>query len=144
VVCLERAIRSLIFIGAIAWLGYVMQVDIGDLDRNSLAPRLLRGALVAAIVVLFAELLWNVVKAAIDTRVHEVGLPPETMLEEDRRRARMRTLLPILRNMLFVVIVVIAGMMGLSALGIEIGPLIASAGVVGIAIGLAPRRSSGM
>ena len=113
-----------------------MEVDIGDLaNRNSLAPRFLRGALVAAIVVLFADLLWNVVKAAIDTRVHEVGLPPETTLEEDRRRARMRTLLPILRNMLFVVIVVIAGMMGLSALGVEIGPLIASAGVVGIAIG---------
>jgi len=136
VVCLERGIRSLMFIGAIAWLGYVMEVDIGDLaNRNSLAPRFLRGALVAAIVVLFADLLWNVVKAAIDTRVHEVGLPPETTLEEDRRRARMRTLLPILRNMLFVVIVVIAGMMGLSALGVEIGPLIASAGVVGIAIG---------
>ena len=47
----------------------------------------------------------------------------------------MRTLLPILRNMLFVVIVVIAGMMGLSSLGVEIGPLIASAGVVGVAIG---------
>jgi small-conductance mechanosensitive channel len=37
--------------------------------------------------------------------------------------------------MLFVVIVVIAAMMGLSSLGVEIGPLIASAGVVGVAIG---------
>jgi small-conductance mechanosensitive channel len=136
VVRLERGIRSLIFIGAIAWLGYVTDVDIGDLmNRNTLAPRLLRGAFIAAIVVLIADFLWNVVKAVIDTRVNEVGVPPEIMLEEDRRRARMRTLLPILRNMLFVVIVVIAGMMGLSALGVQIAPLIASAGVVGVAIG---------
>ena len=37
--------------------------------------------------------------------------------------------------MLFVVIVVITALMGLSSLGVEIGPLIASAGVVGVAIG---------
>src|SRR6516225_9031182 len=87
VVRLERGIRSLIFIGAIAWLGYVTDVDIGDLmNRNTLAPRLLRGAFIAAIVVLIADFLWNVVKAVIDTRVNEVGVPPEIMLEEDRRR----------------------------------------------------------
>jgi small-conductance mechanosensitive channel len=62
-------------------------------------------------------------------------LPGEVSIEEGQRRARLRTLLPILRNMLFVVIVVIAAMMGLSSLGVEIGPLIASAGVVGVAIG---------
>ena len=37
--------------------------------------------------------------------------------------------------MMFVVIFVIAAMMGLSSLGVEIGPLIASAGVIGVAIG---------
>jgi small-conductance mechanosensitive channel len=136
VVCLERGMRSLIVIGAIAWLGYVFEVDIGDLaSRNTLLPRILRGALIAAIVVLIADFLWNIVKAVIDTRVHEAALPGENSIEEDRKRSRLRTLLPILRNMLFVVIVVIAGMMGLSSLGVEIGPLIASAGVVGVAIG---------
>src|SRR5215831_13979249 len=37
--------------------------------------------------------------------------------------------------MLFVFIFVLAAMMGLSSLGVQIGPLIASAGVVGVAIG---------
>jgi small-conductance mechanosensitive channel len=37
--------------------------------------------------------------------------------------------------MLFVVLVVIAALMALSALGVEVGPLIAGAGVVGIAVG---------
>ena len=44
-------------------------------------------------------------------------------------------MLPIIRNILLVVFVVVAGMMALSALGFDIGPLIASAGVVGIAVG---------
>jgi small-conductance mechanosensitive channel len=55
--------------------------------------------------------------------------------EEGRRRARMRTLLPILRNVLFIVIIVLAVLMALSAMGIQIGPLIAGAGVVGVAVG---------
>ena len=51
------------------------------------------------------------------------------------RRARIRTLLPIARNVLLVVLAVMAVLMALSALGIEVGPLIAGAGVVGVAIG---------
>ena len=47
----------------------------------------------------------------------------------------MATLLPIVRNILLVVIAAVAGMMALAAAGIDIGPLVASAGVVGVAIG---------
>ena len=47
----------------------------------------------------------------------------------------MRTLLPILRNVLFVLVVVTTVLMALAALGVQIGPLIAGAGVVGVAIG---------
>ena len=42
---------------------------------------------------------------------------------------------PILRNMLFVVLLAMAVLMALSSLGVEIGPLIAGAGVVGVAVG---------
>ena len=47
----------------------------------------------------------------------------------------LRTLLPIFRNILFVIIVAVAAMMALAAMGVEIGPLIAGAGVVGVAVG---------
>jgi len=48
---------------------------------------------------------------------------------------RLATLLPIFRNFLLGVIVVIAGMVILSEMGIDIGPLFAGAGVIGLAIG---------
>jgi small-conductance mechanosensitive channel len=51
------------------------------------------------------------------------------------QRARLSTLLPIFRNILFVVVIVVAVMMALAALGVEIGPLIAGASFVGVAIG---------
>ncbi len=136
IVCLERGLRSLIIIAAITWLAYVLRVDLGSLAaQNTFLTRALRGTLTAAVVVLAADFVWNIVKAVIDTRVEEATRPGQVPTDEDRHRARLRTLLPIVRNMLFVVIVVIAAMMGLSSLGVEIGPLIASAGVVGVAIG---------
>ena len=54
---------------------------------------------------------------------------------EASRRSRMRTLLPILRNILFIVFLVMAALMALSSMGVQIGPLIAGAGVVGVAVG---------
>jgi len=48
---------------------------------------------------------------------------------------RLRTVLPILRATMFVTIVVMAAMSILAGLGVNIVPLIAGAGVVGVAIG---------
>src|SRR5690606_8549517 len=55
--------------------------------------------------------------------------------EDSLRQARLRTLLPIFRNATFVLVAVVAVLMVLSALGVEIGPLIAGAGIVGVAVG---------
>lgn len=49
--------------------------------------------------------------------------------------SRLATLLPIFRNFLLITIVVIGGMIVLSELGVDIAPLFAGAGVVGLAIG---------
>ena len=79
--------------------------------------------------------MWQVAKAAIDIKLAETADPGLPNTDEARRRARLRTLLPIFRNMLFVVVIVVAVMMGLAAIGVEIGPLIAGASVIGVAIG---------
>ena len=50
------------------------------------------------------------------------------------RQARLRTLLPIFCNVIFVVLAVVAVMMALSALGVEIGRQ-SGAGIVGVAVG---------
>jgi small-conductance mechanosensitive channel len=55
--------------------------------------------------------------------------------DEARRRARMRILLPIFRNILYLVVIAVAVLMALAAMGFEIGPLVARLSVVGVAIG---------
>jgi small-conductance mechanosensitive channel len=57
------------------------------------------------------------------------------VVDESGHAARLQTLLPILKNVLLAVLVVLAAMMVLASIGVEIGPLVASAGVVGVAIG---------
>jgi small conductance mechanosensitive channel len=54
----------------------------------------------------------------------------------DRRRAaQIHTLAPILRTIVQSIIIVMAALLALSEVGVKIGPLLAGAGVVGIAIG---------
>jgi small conductance mechanosensitive channel len=53
----------------------------------------------------------------------------------ERRRLRARTIGSLLRSVITTLIVAIISVMILSELGYEVGPLIASAGVVGLAIG---------
>ena len=89
----------------------------------------------AIVIVLIADFLWEASKTAIDRKLAEAADTGQPNTDEARRRARLRTLLPIFRNILFVAVVVIAAMMALSALGVQIGPLVAGAGIIGIAIG---------
>lgn len=76
------------------------------------------------------------IKAIIDRKLEEARSlsGPDSVLA--RRRARLRTLLPILKNILFVLLLAVVIMTGLSTIGVDVGPLIAGAGVVGVAIGL--------
>ena len=135
-VCLERGIRALLFIGAAAVLAWSWGIDLAHLhEQNTWFGRLADGVLSAIIVLLVADVLWHAMKAVIDRRLAEAADPGQPNSDEARKRARMRTLLPIFRNILFVVVTAVAALMALSAMGVQIGPLVAGAGVVGIAVG---------
>jgi moderate conductance mechanosensitive channel len=49
-------------------------------------------------------------------------------------------LLPLLRSTLLITILIVAGMMVLSEIGVNIGPLLAGAGIVGVAIGFGSQK----
>jgi small-conductance mechanosensitive channel len=135
-VCLDRGLRALLIIGSVLLLAKALHVDLAAMTlQDTLATRLVRNVLKAIVIALVAEFLWHFLRAAIDGRLTGADHRNVADNEASRRLSRLRTLLPILRNILLVVIVVIAGLMILSSMGIEIGPLIAGAGVVGVAIG---------
>jgi small-conductance mechanosensitive channel len=127
---------ALRLIGGAYLIARLLGVDLAAMTmRDTVATRLLRGAINAVVIVLLADFGWHLARAWIDCRLAEASAGGEAEADEVRRRARLRTLLPILRNALLIVLLVMAGLMALSALGIEVGPLIAGAGVVGVAVG---------
>lgn len=135
-VIVEQGLRALLVGGAIWLLLWGWNLDVGALAaQESVYARLVRGALHALVIVLAADLAWGLLKAMADNALARAQASPDVDGDEARRRARVRTLLPIGRNLAFVVLVVMAGLMVLSSLGVEIAPLIASAGVVGVAVG---------
>src|SRR5271168_2454924 len=56
------------------------------------------------------------------------------------RAARLRTFRPMLRTVLLCVIVAVVGLTALSEVGVNIAPLLAGAGIVGIAIGFGSQK----
>jgi moderate conductance mechanosensitive channel len=104
-------------IGAFAWLG-------SDLGR-----RIAANLLSVGVVLVIAIAIWETIASAIERyliRIDASDLP---------RRTRVRTLLPLFRTAILCLIVVMTSLIVLSHIGIDIAPLLAGAGVVGVAIG---------
>ncbi len=56
------------------------------------------------------------------------------------RAARLRTLLPMMRTGLFIVVVLVVGLTALNEIGINTTPLLASASIVGVALGFGSQK----
>lgn len=133
-VALEKLLRAAVLVAAGVVILKASELGLKQIgEGNALIPRLI-GAITQVIVIVFiADLVWHLINAWINrwlSRRISANTP-----DASRRAAKMRTLLPIIRNVLMVFIVAVAAMMGLSAFGIEIGPLLAGAGIVGVAVG---------
>lgn len=85
------------------------------------------------LVIIIALIVMKVVRV-VSSRLSVLFLKKK---EDEESKKRAHTLSSVIRNLLNVVVWVIALMTILGQLGIEIGPLLAAAGIVGIAIGFA-------
>jgi small-conductance mechanosensitive channel len=102
---------------------------------NALGHRVLSGLVAFGVTILLAFLVWEAVNVAVER--HLARLQREA---QATRSARLRTLLPLLRTTLLIIIVVVAGLMVLSEIGVNIAPLLAGAGIVGVAIGFGSQK----
>ncbi len=93
----------------------------------------------AAIVILFAYAVWTYAREAIDRRIAiETGSASGAESGDGEAGiglSRLATLLPLLRNVILVTIVFLVCLILLYAIGVDITPIFASAGIVGLAIG---------
>jgi small-conductance mechanosensitive channel len=133
----DRCMQALVVVTAAFTLIEIWQIDMASVASSETAmTRLGRGMFEALVILLGADLLWLVLRAVIDVRLTGTVSPIDDLDNEElRRRARVQTLLPVLRNFLFIFVLIMASLSALAAMGLQIGPLLAGAGVVGIAVG---------
>ncbi|MHA6831387.1 mechanosensitive ion channel family protein [Ralstonia pseudosolanacearum] len=117
----------------VAFLELVTRVwghTLAELLRSSVNGRRIADALVGLVGTVFSTwLAWILLDTAILQALSPAGgraLQPST---------RARTILPLLRNGLKVTLVVTAGIGVLANLGVNVTPLVAGAGVIGLAVG---------
>ncbi len=125
----------------LAGIALVVLLEVWGLDSLAwFAAGALGGQLVGAIfsaglTVLIGLAIWEISNTGIQRHI--------SRLERDAqmaRSARFRTLLPILRTTLLVGISVVVILTVLSDIGVNIGPLLAGAGIVGVAIGFGSQK----
>ncbi len=100
-----------------------------------LGERVLHALLTSAVAVAAAVVAWEAANAGIEQ--HLAALTRQAQIA---RATRLRTLLPILRATLFVTILLFAGLIVLSEVGVNVAPLLAGAGVLGVAIGFGSQK----
>ena len=95
------------------------------------------------LILVIADMLWKVTRTAIDRRLEREGIDPNAPTtavpggdgEGGGGGSRAGTLLPLARKTVATVLAVMVVFTVLSSFGVDIGPLLAGAGVAGIAIG---------
>lgn len=111
-------------VDALAWFAA------GTLGRSVASAGLT--ILVAAVV---AIVVWEFANARVNRR-----LVRWTDQGEVVRAARLRTLLPMLRTCLLVIMVLIVGLTALSQIGVNTTPLLAGASIIGVALGFGSQK----
>ena len=140
VVRLRRIVRVVILF---ALSGWVMSLWGYNLPYAAVLTNMVFESLVTLAVALF---FWKVVSGYIERKILEDEPEEEVDEEQDgewgaaAKRGRSYTLLPMVRKFFGIVLLVMVTLIILSTIGIEIGPLLAGAGVVGLAIGFGAQK----
>jgi moderate conductance mechanosensitive channel len=128
------AARFVVVLAGLALGALVLEAPLASLAAaESPLVRLSLRLVGVATLALLTHVVWITVRTAIDQRLSRV--PPPGAQHGPDESARLLTLLPLLRVTAAVLLVVMLVLSSLWALGLEITPVLAGAGVVGLALG---------
>ncbi len=124
---LQMALKFLIGGMAVYTLGKIWSIKFIDAFFESDQMRTFLGTgFTVLFVAFFAALIWEAVGLYLSYIFKKA---------DDRNQTRAKTLLPIVRNVVLIVFAVMFGLVLLSEVGINVTPLLAGAGVIGVAFG---------
>ena len=133
---LRRTLSVLVVIFTVFLLLLAWGVDLRQLfSSGSIGHRLASALVTIAVAAAVALFVWEAVNVAVERRLDQW-----TARGDIARAARLRTLVPMLRATLFVVIALVVVLTGLSELGMNTAPLLAGASIFGVALGFGSQK----
>jgi small conductance mechanosensitive channel len=99
--------------------------------------RITSSAISITLTVIVAFAIWEGVRIGLD---RYVGRSVGVSLQEQRRAARVRTMIPLINRVMMMVLGAFVALVVLSEIGVNIAPLLALSGAVGIAVGLGAQQ----
>jgi small-conductance mechanosensitive channel len=134
-----RYARVLMVLALLAIFVRLWEIDVKALSAILVGEHFAAALFDISLTVLLTWALWGAIRISIERNLSDEKGPVSTDDEPSEGGGlggtRVETILPIVRFFIKVTLVTMAVMVSLSALGVNIGPLIAGAGVIGIAIG---------
>ncbi len=128
--------RLFVFIGF--WITLAFLWDINPFATTDTSGQKAARILVdISIAVALAYMLWDIARTALD----RFAQPKRALLLEDadesgsRTATRIQTFVPLVRASTLAFIIAATAMIVLASLGVNIGPLLAGAGIIGVAVG---------
>jgi small-conductance mechanosensitive channel len=128
---LTLVISTVVYVLAALTLLQAWGVNAFSWLESTIGRKVTSGALTIGTVLLVALVSWEFFSSAIERYLGALDGNGQPLA----RSGRARTLLPLFRTSVLVLIILMVGLIVLSELGVNIAPLLAGAGVVGLAIG---------
>ena len=131
---LLRIALAIVFIDV---LGRIWGVSLFEFAVSNAVGRAISDSLSRiGLIFLVTWMVWVV----LDTAIQEALKPPVSKRSARQPSTRVKTILPLLRNAIKIVLVVICAITTMANLGINVAPFLAGAGVVGLAIGFGSQQ----
>jgi small-conductance mechanosensitive channel len=134
---LHALLRIVMAVAFIEILGRIWGISLFEFASRNAVGRAISDSLSRiGLIFLMTWLTWVV----LDTAIQEALKPPLNKRGARQPSTRVKTILPLLRNAAKIILVVICAITTMANLGINVAPLLAGAGVVGLAIGFGSQQ----
>lgn len=134
--------RAAVTVALVIWLASFWKIEVPYISK--VAAVLMDGFIIMTLALVF----WRFITSWIENKIKETS--PEEEEEKETNgdgewgsaasRERSYTLLPMVRKFIASVLVVMVTMTIVSSMGVDIGPLLAGAGVIGLAVGFGAQK----
>jgi small-conductance mechanosensitive channel len=134
-----RIVRITIAISLVLWLCDIWGFRLPFIEHT------VQAAFSILLTLIIAHVIWGMINRYIQQKLEAMAPSSEQSVDDEEEfsgqtLARSFTLLPVLRKFVGTVLMLMVSLIVLSSMGINIAPLMAGAGVVGLAIGFGSQK----